>query len=223
LPILRFQDVSNSFEFELERNFLTCLEIAGRHGSTEHIVQLFDTTESLANVVSAFLNEGWQLGDHLLVVSKPLHWARTSERLESRGCPVAKATKDGRLVVLDAATTMAKIMRFGVADRQLFLDHIGALVGRLVAESTGVRIYGEMVELLAEEGDLYGAQLLERLWNELSERQPFTLLCGYSAAHFTGPHALPALQAICNAHTRVQQHTSDLLGNWLIGRELPIT
>ena len=196
-------------------------ENGNRHGSTDHIIQLFDTQESLANAVSAFLDEGWQQGDHLLVLAKPAHWAGTSERLERRGCPVAKGVKDGRLIVLDAATTLAKITRFGVADRQLFLDHIGALVGRLVAESTGVRIYGEMVELLAEEGDLHGAQLLERLWNELSERQPFTLLCGYNAAHFADTNALPALHAICGAHTRVQQHTSDVLGNWLISGEVP--
>jgi hypothetical protein len=196
--------------------------IAGANPS-EHVIQLFDTAESLASAVSAFLNEGWARGDHLLVVAKPAHWTRTAEELERRGCPVMKAIKDGRLRVLDAATTLARITRFGVVDRQLFLDHLGALVGRLVAESTGVRIYGEMVELLAEEGDLLGAQLLERLWNELSERQPFTLFCGYSAAHFTDAHALPALHAICSAHTRVQQHTSDVLGNWLIGREVPST
>jgi hypothetical protein len=196
-------------------------ESSGGHSRSGHIVQLFDTQESLANAVSAFLNEGWQRGEHLLVAAKPAHWARTSERLEQRGCPVAKGIKDGGLIVLDAATTLAKITRFGVADRQLFLDHIGALVGRLVAESKGVRIYGEMVELLAEEGDLHGAQLLERLWNELSERQPFTLLCGYNAAHFADTNALPALHAICGAHTRVQQHTSDVLGNWLISREQP--
>ncbi len=192
------------------------------HGNvtTEHVVQLFDTPDSLANVVSAFLNEGWQRGDHLLVVAKPAHWAKTSDRLERRGCPVAQATKEGRLSMLDAATTLARVTRFGVVDRQLFVEHIGGLVGRLVAESSAsVRIYGEMVELLAEEGDLRGAQLLERLWNELGERQPFTLLCGYSAAHFADAHAMPALHAICDAHTRVQKNTSDLLGNWLVGRE----
>jgi len=78
-----------------------------------------------------------------------------------------------------------------------------------------------LVELLAEEGDLRGAQLLERLWNELGERQPFILLCGYSAAHFADAHALPALHAICGAHTRVQKNTSDLLGNWLVGQNTP--
>jgi hypothetical protein len=140
--------------------------------------------------------------------------------MAARRSSAGTAIKDGRLSVLDAATTLARTTRFGVVDRQLFFGHLGALVGRLVTESTGVRIYGEMVELLAEEGDLHGAQLVERLWNELSDRQPFSLLCGYSAAHFTDAHALPALHAICGAHSRVQQDTSDLLGNWLISREI---
>jgi MEDS: MEthanogen/methylotroph, DcmR Sensory domain len=187
---------------------------------SEHVVQLFDTTDSLANVVSAFLSEGWLAGDQLLIVAKPANWLRTSERLERRGCPVAAGLKEGRITVLDAATTLARINRHGSIDRQLFFDHIGSLVGRLVSAShAAVRVYGEMVELLAEEGDLRGAQQLEHLWNELAERQPFVLLCGYNAAHFTDPGVLPALKAICTAHTRVQKNTSDMLGNWLVGRE----
>lgn len=182
-------------------------------------MQLFDTADSRANVVSAFLSEGWGRGDHLLVITKPGHWTRTSERFERRGCPVAQALREGRLSVFDAATTLARVTRLGIVDPQLFLDYIGPVVGRMVAESTGgVRIYVELAELLAEEGDLRGAQLLERLWNELNERQPLNLLCGYSAAHFTEPQNQALLHAICGAHTRVQTNTSDLLGNWLVGR-----
>jgi hypothetical protein len=186
----------------------------------EHIVQLFDTQDSLANVVSAFLNEGWNKGDHLLVAAKPAHWTRIADRLERRGCPVSHAIREGRLTVLDAATTLARVTRYGSVDRHLLLEHVGSLVGRLLAESSaGLRIYGEMVELLAEEGDLRSAQQVEALWNELGERQPFTLLCGYTAAHFADGRTLPALHAICAAHTRVQKNTSDLLGNWLVARE----
>ena len=196
-----------------------------REGSVQderavHIVQLFDTTDSLASVVSAFLVEGYQANDYLLVVAKPAHWARIAERLERRGCPVNQTIREGRLTVLDAATTLARFTRHGVINRQLFIDHVGSLVGRLVAESRAdVRIYGEMVELLAEEGDFRSAQQLEGLWNELAERQPFTLLCGYTAAHFTDTHSLPALHAICGAHTRVQKNTNDMLGNWLVERD----
>jgi hypothetical protein len=190
----------------------------------EHILQLFDTTDSLANVVSAYLNEGWQAGDHLLVAAKPSHWTRISERLERRSCPVNLAIKEGRLTVLDAATTLARMSRSGRVDRQLFMEHIGALVGRLVAETANsVRMYGEMVELLAEEGDMSAAHHLEQLWNELADRQPFTILCGYSAAHFSDIRTSADLHAICGAHTRVQKNTSDLLGNWLVGREQSVS
>jgi hypothetical protein len=188
----------------------------------EHILQLFDTTDSLANVVSAYLNEGWQAGDHLLVTAKPSHWTRISERLERRSCPVTLAIKQGRLTVLDAATTLARMSRSGFVDRQLFLEHIGALVGRLVAETAhSVRVYTETVELVAEEGDLSGAHHLEQLWNELVDRQRFSLLCGYSAAHFADLRTSADLHAICTAHTRVQKNTSDMLGSWLVGRDRP--
>jgi hypothetical protein len=190
--------------------------------ASDHIVQLFDTADSLANVVSAFLNEGWLRGDHLLDVAKPHHWTRVAERLERRGCPVATATREGRLSVYDAATMLARISRYGVVDRQLFIEHVGSVVVRLATESPkGLRIYGEIVELLAEEGDLRSAQVLEAFWNELAEQQRFTLLCGYSAAHFADVTALRALHGICQAHTRVQKNTSDLLGNWLLQREQP--
>lgn len=186
----------------------------------EHFVQLFDTPDSLANVVSAFLKEGWDRGDRLLVIAKPAHWARTSDRLERRGCPITQATREGRLAVLDAATTLARVTRGGAVDRQLFLEQFGAILGGLAADSTGtVRMYGELVELLAEEGDLRAAQHLEQLWNELADRHRFTLLCGYSAPHFADMRTLPALHAICRAHHRVQTNTSDLLGSWLVGQE----
>lgn len=185
--------------------------------NSEHVVQLFDSTESLADTVSAFLHDGYRRGDHLLVITKPKHWAASSDRLEERGSPVAAAIAAGRLVVLDAATTMAKFMRNGLPDASLFASTVGELVQRLNAETgAGVSIYGEIVELLAEEGNFRGAQRLETLWNELAERCSFTLLCGYCAAHFVTPGAGAALQEICRSHSRVQTNAADPLGTWLL-------
>ena len=44
------------------------------HGriTTEHLVQLFDGTDSLADAVSEFLREGFLAGDTLLVSVRPL-------------------------------------------------------------------------------------------------------------------------------------------------------
>jgi hypothetical protein len=62
-------------------------------------------------------------------------------------------------------------------------------------------VYGEIVELLAAREDFAGAVALEELWNGLARRYPFTLLCGYSAAHFADPTRAGALEAICATHT----------------------
>jgi hypothetical protein len=187
----------------------------------DHILQLFDTPDSLANVVSAFLNEGWEAGEHLLVVAKPRHWNRIADRLQRRGCTEAEAIEQGRLTVLDAQPTLAAFMRGQVVDADRFRATIGALVARLAHRSTnaGLRIYGELVELLAEEGNVDGARQVELLWNELRQQHRFTLLCGYSAAHFAGLGMAPALRAICDCHNRVQRNASDLLGSWLLTDE----
>ena len=42
-----------------------------------------------------------------------------------------------------------------------------------------VSIYGEMVNLLWERGDVMAAMRLEGLWNELGAGIDFSLLCGY--------------------------------------------
>ena len=186
----------------------------------EHILQLFDTPESLGNVVSAFLHEGWENGEHLLVVAKPRHWTRVSDRLARRGCSESEAIEQGRLTVLDANATLPGFMRGQTIDPALFLSTIGALVARLASSSRGgLRVYGELVELLAEEGNFAAARELEHLWNTLREQHRFTLLCGYSAAHFAGFGMAPALRAICDCHTRVQRNASDMLGSWLLTDE----
>jgi hypothetical protein len=188
---------------------------------TDHTLQLFDTPDSLGNVVSAFLNEGWEAGEHLLVVAKPRHWTRIADRLHRRGCSEAEAIEQGRLTVLDVQPVLAGILRGQVVDPDQFRSTIGALVGRLAHKSTqaGLRVYGEIVEVLAEEGNFEGARQLEMLWNELREQHHFALLCGYSAAHFAGLGMAPALRAICDCHTRVQRNASDLLGSWLLNDE----
>lgn len=191
-----------------------------RSVANEHILQLFDTPESLSNVVSAFLNEGWEQGEHLLVIAKPRHWSRIVERLGRRGCSERDAIEQGRLTVLDAVATLPKIMRGQHPDPALFHTTFGPIVSRLASRTRGgLRAYGELVELLAEEGNYDGARELEGLWNDLRQQHSFTLLCGYSAAHFADTRAAFSLRAICDCHTRVQRNTSDLLGSWLLNDE----
>src|SRR5688572_24353605 len=121
--------------------------------ASEHVVQLFDETESLVASVAAYLLDGWKRGDNLLVVARPAHWALTSAELEASGCPVVDLLASGRLVALDAATTMATFMVNGEPQVEKFAATVGDMVTRLACvPGTGLTIYGEMVDILAAKG-----------------------------------------------------------------------
>jgi hypothetical protein len=185
--------------------------------ASDHILQLFDTDDSLAESVAAFLAAGDALGQTLLVVCTVAHWEMIVQTLATTPCDPERARAEGRLHVLDAEELLSRFMRRGEPNRTLFEQNVVAAVGRLAAESRGkLRIYGEMVELLVREGNYAAAARLEKLWNQLAEKHRFTLLCGYAAAHFAGPDAGSALTAICSLHTAALAQASDPLGQFLL-------
>lgn len=180
-----------------------------------HIVQLFDSEESRARVVAAYLLEGLACGETLLAVMLPENWKRTARRLQDSGVSVRTAIDRGRLTVLDAEESLAEctLNDWPVEER---LDRsAGALVRELRRRGPALRVYGEMVDLLARDGNFRSAQRMESLWHELASREPFTLFCGYSSVHFGHPSSLGALKSICATHTRVESEPRDLLAHWL--------
>jgi hypothetical protein len=185
--------------------------------SSEHVVQLFDASDSLGTAVAAYLHEGLLNGSGLLVVAKPANVQAIADALVPRGISMPVCLNNGQLTVLDAHTTLGGFLREDSPDAALFETTVGKVVRGLCHTFQGnLRIYGEMVEILAEEGNFRAAEELEGLWNELGTVESFTLLCGYSSAHFVGPEGGHALQRICGKHTRVHQNNADLLGRWLL-------
>jgi hypothetical protein len=189
---------------------------------SEHLVQLFDEPESLIAGVSGFLFDAWKRGEYLLVVARAANWAMTATELQARGCPIAELVADGRLIVLDAATTLARFMAGDVPDPHRFDDSVGGLVRRTsTGAANGLAVYGEMVDILAAQANFDGAERVEALWNQLSETASFRLLCGYSAAHFGDERTAKHLQTICGCHTGATARPTDLLATWLLANRRP--
>jgi hypothetical protein len=196
-----------------ERVFRGCI-------TSKHIVQLFDSSDTLADGVATFLSDGFRSGDPLLVVARPTHWKSIANRLEKRGQVVSEAAKRGQLTVCDARRTLSRFMRTGQPVAELFQTAVGQVVERLASKSRGTLwIYGEMVDVLAEERNFAAARYLEELWNDLGLRQSFTLLCGYSSAHFADASLAHMLAEICNRHTHIQIGDEDLMSNWVLKRK----
>ena len=190
--------------------------------ASEHLVQLFDDTDSLAQTVSEFLYTGFLNGETLLVAARPYGWSATLKNLLTLGCDVAGATASGRLLAVDAATTLAGFSQNGCPRLDLFQEQVGALVRHLSASNPlGLRVYGEMVDILATQGDYRAAEQLEAMWQDLAAECSLTLLCGYASANFADPRTAGSLHAICRLHTHTAVKPTDLLGDWLLSGRQP--
>ena len=176
-------------------------------------MQLFDTAESVGEAVASFLADGVTSGEALLVVARGVHTQAITTALANRDIPLQPLIDCGRLTILDAVTTLRQLSLNGTPDEARFDRIVGDLVRHLGANGARLRIYGEMVDVLAEQLEFASAVKLEHLWNALSETTPLTLLCGYASAHFTPTSAAGRLREVCSCHDRVVQAQSDVLGS----------
>ena len=179
-------------------------------------MQLFDAPRSLADAVSHFLLEGRAQNEQLLTIARASHWQLIRAYLERRGCRVDDSNE--RLTVVDARKVRARMMRRGTLDPARMEETLGGMLAELSQAPGGLRAYGEIVELFAEEGNFEDACALEDYWNHIQQKYRFTLLCGYSAAHFADPRNSGYLREVCGRHTSVKSQSADALGTWLTTR-----
>ena len=149
-------------------------------GQWSHGVFLYEHDHQLVSVLEEYLVDGWSAGCVGLVIATPEHRRALRAQLAEHG--LVDALGHGRLVELDAASTLAQFMHDGVPDPEDFHRTVGSLVRDHAADG-GLRGFGEMVDVLWAGGNAVGALELERLWSGLQEQVEFSLLCAYATAH----------------------------------------
>jgi hypothetical protein len=172
----------------------TCID---DHG---HLVQFYETDAFLAESVKDFVLAGLERGESALIVATKEHRMAIDELIEASDLDVQTLRNEGRYVLLDAAETLSRFMVDGEPEPALFSAAVGSLVAHAAENGDGVRIFGEMVALLWDEGNVAAALRLEELWNELAQAHPFSLLCGYPMSGFGDAHPF---KEVCALHTRV--------------------
>src|SRR4051812_47162715 len=100
---------------------------------SEHLCQFFDSDESRAEAVSAFIAQGLRLDEQLIVIARPVHWAAIIDRLESANVPASRELASGRLIVKDAMDSLRRLSTSGRPSAALFEQVIGAPLRELSA------------------------------------------------------------------------------------------
>ncbi len=175
----------------------------GPHGG--HAVQVYADLDELAGSVAAYLSAGFENGEPAVVVATREHVTRFAAKLAAAGWDERKIQGDRLLVLADADATLAEFMEGELPSATAFEAAVGGLLDR-VAERfprARIRVFGEMVDLLAARGQLEAAVKLEQLWNELARRRSFSLLCGYRIDVFDRAAQTGLLPHVCAEHSHV--------------------
>lgn len=164
-----------------------------------HVVQFYERDENLALAVASFLGAGLVGDEAVLIVATPEHRAAFEGVMRAAGIDLKAMAASGRYVNLDAADVLSRFMVDGQPDAGRFAASVGLLV-KDTAAGRPIRIYGEMVALLWDEGNVSAAIALEALWNDLATTQTFALFCAYPVQSVAGS---PDHDVICQHHSDV--------------------
>lgn len=154
--------------------------------------------------MATYVAEGLVLGERVVVVATSAHLAALGVALRDRDTT--------HLVTRDAKATLDSFMVNGLPDPTGFLEAVGTIVTEARSHGVPVRIFGEMVSLLWDEGNVTGAVELESLWNDLQGAHDFTLLCAYPTSSL-GSARLADVSDVCASHALVVPPASYLTGS----------
>jgi PAS domain S-box-containing protein len=171
-------------------------------GDRGHLAQFYEHDAELLESLAAFIQHGLATGGGAIVIATAVHLEGLERALRARGLDVGTATARQQLALLDASVTLGRIMHHGAPQWSRFLEAVGAVIAHMRRGHRHVVAFGEMMTLLWRDG-LHGAALqLRELWNELGERERFSLYCAYPPPPDTGAADLGPEQA-CSPHERV--------------------
>ncbi len=177
----------------------------------QHVVAFYADDDELTTAVARFVGDGLDGSGTAIVVATPEHQASIRAALNAR-----HALDSTHYVELDAAATLTLIAPGGVPDPAAFMATLDPLLAA-TAPAGPVRVFGEMVARLWDDGLVAEAIDLEGMWNDLGRRHDFDLLCAYPVAAIDGEGNLGPGKQICDQHSHAmtlgKPHSGDPLSS----------
>jgi hypothetical protein len=154
----------------------------------DHIVQLYQDQEFLNRAVCRFAAAAIANGEGVILVPTAAHWDAFRPRLESQGVNVKAAQERGQLSVVDADTLLPQFMRNAMPDAPVFLGLAADVIARArgAGEYPKVRWWGEMVNILWEQGNTAASMTLEDQFDRLAHDHDIAIFCSFVMDNFDG-------------------------------------
>lgn len=155
-------------------------------GPRDHIVQLYQDQQFLNRAVCRFAAGAIANGEGVILVPTVAHWNAFRPRLEAEGVDVAEAQKSGQLSVVDADQLLPQFMRDAMPDAPVFLGLAADVISKARAggKYPKVRWWGEMVNVLWEQGNVAASMALEDQFDQLAHQHEIAIFCSFVMDNF---------------------------------------
>jgi hypothetical protein len=160
--------------------------LLGSAGPRDHIVQLYQDQQFLNRAVCRFAAGAIANGEGVILVPTAVHWEAFRPRLEAEGVDVKAAQGRGQLTIVDADELLPQFMRDAMPDAPVFLG----LAANVIASARGegryprVRWWGEMVNVLWEQGNVAASMSLEDQFDRLANHHEIAIFCSFVMDNF---------------------------------------
>jgi hypothetical protein len=155
-------------------------------GPRDHIVQLYQDQQFLSRAVCRFAAGAIANGEGVILVPTAAHWEAFRPRLEAEGVDVKAVQDKGQLTVVDADELLPRFMKDAMPDAPVFLG----LAANVIAKARGdgqypkVRWWGEMVNVLWEQGNVAASMSLEDQFDRLAKHHEIAIFCSFVMDNF---------------------------------------
>ncbi|RPB01149.1 hypothetical protein L873DRAFT_1827270 [Choiromyces venosus 120613-1] len=173
----------------------------------DHALQFYEAESYLYSAISSFiLPTFFSTESASVIIATRSHLDALEVHLREQNLVPGQLKDRGQLVLLDADEILLAIMPGGSLDVDLFDEYLGKLFPGVQSKFPKVRAYGELVNILCEQGNYELARQVEVAWERfLSEPdRNVALLCGYNMGVFEAEGLSEVFQQICLNHSKVE-------------------
>lgn len=152
-----------------------------------HKVQVHDNYQRLLDVIVEHVKVGVDDGEAVVVLATAEHWSFVHRSLATH-FDIDRALATRQLQFFEAQALATELTAQGQVNREQFHALIDRIVEPLMAHHKSVRIYGEVVDVLARTDQIQAALRVEAYWSAYLQKRPHvSLLCGYTSRNLEGP------------------------------------
>jgi hypothetical protein len=171
---------------------------------SRHRVHFYEPPAFPASSIGDYFCRGIAAYESLFMVATEEHTHLVKKHLETRGVQPDALERVGSLTCLDAHSVLAMLRRNGPVNEESLDDVMSLPLKRAISRSPKgrIRVFGEMVNLAASNGDYFISMQLERLWDRKAA-DSLRLYCAYSIECFGDESTSSVMCDVCDLHDEI--------------------